>query len=127
MGRARLRALTIAGLLLIVLSMVVAYDLASPAFDLTVYAPDPLGTPAAEFAAALIVYLAGAALVISATRSMGHDTRETSASLVALLAIGAIPVCALLGFYHYWTEIFFVVLTVVLIVAPIAFGFRRVS
>jgi hypothetical protein len=121
----RVAVRTAFGLLCILVSLLLAYDLASPAFDLTAYAPDPLSSATSEFAAGAIVYLLGATLLVRASRSMTLEGRDASAAWAALLAIAAIPVCALLAFGHYWTEIGFVILAVVLTITPLAIGFAR--
>src|SRR5579864_5771494 len=125
MGKRPLAMLTAFGLLCILVSVVLGYDLASPAFDLTAYAPDPLSSATTELAAGAIVYLLGATLLVRASRSMTLEGRDASAAWAALLAITAIPVCALLAFGHYWTEIVFVIVAVVLIITPLAIGFAR--
>ncbi len=125
MGKRAVAVFTAFGLLCVLVSLVMAYDLASPAFDLTVYAPDPLSSATTELAAGAIVYLLGATLLVRASRSMTLDGRDASAAWAALLAITAIPVCALLAFGHYWTEIAFVIVAVVLIITPLAIGFAR--
>jgi magnesium-transporting ATPase (P-type) len=126
MKKVALTVLTGCALLLILLAVLLGYDAASPQVDLTAYAPNAVST-ASEVVTAITVYLVGAALLTLAARLIGHENRESSASLVALAAIAAIPISALLAFYHYWLEVIFVVLAIVVIVAPMALGFRRTA
>lgn len=127
MARAAQRMLTISGLLLIVLSTAMGYDVASPTFTLLAYDPNSSISIAWEVAAAAIVYLIGAGLLITATRAMPDSIRDSSASLFALGAIATFPVCGLLGFHRYWTEVGFILLALVLILAPLQIGFRRTA
>lgn len=126
MKKVALTVLTGCALLLILLAVLLGYDAASPQVDLTAYAPNAVST-ASEVVTAITVYLVGAALLTLAARLIGHENRESSASLVALAAIAAIPISALLAFYHYWLEVIFVVLAIVVIVAPMALGFRSTA
>jgi hypothetical protein len=127
MRKVGLTVLTGCALLLILLAVLLGYDAASPQVDLTAYAPNAVSTAFSEVVTAITVYLVGAALLTLAARLIGHENRESSASLVALAAIAAIPISALLAFYHDWLEVIFVVLAIVVIVAPMALGFRRTA
>ena len=127
MRKVALTVLAGSALLLILLAVLLGYDAASPQVDLTAYAPDAVSTVFSEVVTAIGVYMVGAALLMVAARLIGDENRESSASLMALVAIAAIPISALLAFYHYWLEIVFVVLAIVVIVAPMAIGFRRTA
>lgn len=117
--------LTIAAVVLILTALLLGYDFASPAISLNAYAPIPISATLAELAMAVVLYGIGASLLAIASRSMPDDSRDASASVLALLAIAAVPASAVLAYKHYWTEVGFVLLTVVVIVAPMAVGSRR--
>lgn len=125
MTRAGVALLAILGLFLAAAGALVALAVGIPALGLNPYGRNPLSMTIAGLVTAAVLYLVGAALLVSATRWM-RDHGFAAARRGALAVIGGMVLLfgTLMAVKGFWISIAMFLVAVIAMLAPAAIGLR---
>jgi hypothetical protein len=124
MPRALVLLLAVVGLILAAAGAFVILAVGIPAVGLNEYGHNPKSSTLSGLTTGAVLYLVGAALLVSAIRWMREHGRGSPARAIAFLAVIALVWSLLMGARGNWIGIAELVLFAVAILTPMALGFR---
>jgi hypothetical protein len=124
MPRALVVVLAVVGLTLAAVGVFIVLAVGIPALGLNEYGRNPMSSTVSGLTSGVVLYLVGAALLVSSTRWMREHDRGSPARGLAFLVVIALVWSFVMAGRGDWIAIPELALFAVAILAPMALGFR---